>query len=197
MTTSQTSFLSEILSGQPIPIGKLAYFRARLSNKIHELVLSEFMRLERENKISRAELARRIRRKPEQVTRWLGAPGNWTLETFSDLLLGMGYEPQLSLSHLADRQIEKPMEEAVSKSVVIEVPAGALGIEGHAPAAVASAALPSQEGKTNALAAAEPPMPTMPTMLASFQRVPYSQREEQIGPAFAKSRPLHTMEARP
>lgn len=102
MTTSQISFLSEILSGAQIPIGKLAYFRARLSNKIHELVLSEFMRLERENKINRAELARRVGRKPEQVTRWLGAPGNWTIETLSDLLLGMGCEPALSISSLAE-----------------------------------------------------------------------------------------------
>lgn len=108
MTTSQTSFLSEILSGQPIPIGKLAYFRARLSNKIHELVLSEFMRLEQENKITKAELARRIGRKPEQVTRWLGAPGNWTSETFSDLLLGMGCEPALAVSSL--EKTAKPIE---------------------------------------------------------------------------------------
>ena len=103
MTTSQlTSFLSEIVSGQQIPIGKLAYFRARLSNKIHELVLTEYMRLEREGKINKAELARRTGRKPEQITRWLGAAGNWTIDTFSDLLLGMGCEPALSVTYLAN-----------------------------------------------------------------------------------------------
>ncbi len=101
MTTSQqNTFLSEILEGQPIPTGKLAYFRARLSNRIHELVLEEFMRLEKEGKVTRAELARRINRKPEQVTRWLGAAGNWTIDTFSDLLLGMGCEPDLSIISL-------------------------------------------------------------------------------------------------
>jgi len=103
MTTSQaTSFLSEILNGEPIPIGKLAYFRARLSNRIHELVLAEFVRLERERKINKAELARRLGRKPEQVTRWLGAAGNWTIETLSDLMLGMGCEPALSVTSLND-----------------------------------------------------------------------------------------------
>lgn len=192
MITSQTSFLSEILGGQPIPIGKLAYFRARLSNEIHELVLSEFVRLERENKINRAELARRIGRKPEQVTRWLGAPGNWTIETFSDLVLAMGYEPQLSLSPLAERQATE--EKPISKFVVIEGAARALGVESHAPTAVASAALPSQEGETNALGAAEP---SMPTMSARFPRAPRFQCEEQIGPAFAKRLGLlHTTEAR-
>lgn len=109
MTTSQTSFLSEILSGQPIPIGKLAYFRARLSNRIHELVLSEFMRLSEGGKITKAELAKRIGRKPEQVTRWLGASGNWTIETLSDLLLAMGREPKLALIDLVD---QRPLEAA-------------------------------------------------------------------------------------
>jgi hypothetical protein len=102
MTTSQTSFLSEILGNEPISSGKLAYFRGRLSNAIHALVLDEFARLENEGRITRAELARRIGRRPEQVTRWLGSAGNWTIDTFSDLLLAMKCEPSVSLTRLAD-----------------------------------------------------------------------------------------------
>jgi hypothetical protein len=101
MTTSQpNAFLSEILSGQPIPAGKLAYFRGRLSHRIHELVLDEFARLEEEGKITRAGLARRINRKPEQITRWLGMAGNLETDTVSDLLLGMGCELGVSLINL-------------------------------------------------------------------------------------------------
>lgn len=88
-STSQTSFLSEIVSGQAIPLGKLAYFRERFRDRLYELVVSEFLRKEKAGELSRADLARRIGRKPEQITRWLGAPGNWTLETVSDLLLGI------------------------------------------------------------------------------------------------------------
>lgn len=114
MTTSQpTSFLSEILSAGRIPVGKLAYFRARLSNRLHEIVLMVFAKLEQEGKINKAELARRIGRKPEQVTRWLGAPGNWTIETVSDLLLGMGYEPALSVTDLSNTQ-NAPLAETVN-----------------------------------------------------------------------------------
>jgi hypothetical protein len=102
MTTSQTSFLSEILGSEAIPPGKLAYFRGRLSNAIHSLVLAEFARLENEGLITRAELARRIGRRPEQVTRWLGSAGNWTIDTFSDLLLAMKCEPSVSLTRLAN-----------------------------------------------------------------------------------------------
>jgi hypothetical protein len=92
MSTSQipqTSFLSEISNGETIPLGKLAYFRERFRDRLYELVVSEFLKKERNKELTRADLARRIGRKPEQITRWLGAPGNWTLETVSDLLLAI------------------------------------------------------------------------------------------------------------
>jgi hypothetical protein len=105
MTTSQlVSFLSEIVSGAPIPPEKLGYFRGRLSNRLHELVLDLFSELEREGKITRAELARRIGRAPEQITRWFGGVGNVTTDTISDLLLGMGYELTLNAVNLLEQR---------------------------------------------------------------------------------------------
>ena len=99
--SQQTPILSDDqVIGTEISIGMLAYFRGRLSNRVHELVLTEFAVQEREGNTSRAELARKIGRKPEQITRWLGSPGNWTMDTFSDLLLGMGLEPELSVRSL-------------------------------------------------------------------------------------------------
>jgi hypothetical protein len=109
-TYQQTQFLSEILNGGVIPEGKLAYFRARLSNSLHELVLSTFLKTENRDGLTRAELAKRLGRKPEQITRWFASPGNWELETVSDLLLGMGYEPDLSvvdLRELAEPQVRE------------------------------------------------------------------------------------------
>ena len=101
MTTSQTTpFLSEVLSGETIPAGKLAYFRARLADRFYSLVLEKYIQMEKESGLTRAELARRIRRKPEQITRWFGSPGNWTIETISDLFLGMGCEPALGVEEL-------------------------------------------------------------------------------------------------
>ncbi len=102
-TSQRTSFLSEIISGEPIPIEKLAYFRERLKNKLYSLVLIEFLRQQQENGLTKADLTRRIKRKPEQVTRWLGTPSNWTLDTVSDLLLGMGNELEISASSLLHR----------------------------------------------------------------------------------------------
>lgn len=102
MTTSQTqSFLTEILEGKPIPVGKLEYFRARLQSRLHQLVLAEYLRQE-DRGLHQADLARRIGRKPEAINRLLGAPGNWTLNTVSDLLLGMGAEPDFAVEYLKD-----------------------------------------------------------------------------------------------
>ena len=57
-------------------------------------------------------MARRIHKRPEQITRLLGAPGNWTLDTVSDLLLGMGFEPELSAVAIANAADSKPEETA-------------------------------------------------------------------------------------
>lgn len=89
MSTYQTHFLSEIRSGEPIPEGKLAYLRERTKNRIYNYILKRFLQKESEEGFTRADLARRIGRRPEVITRILGAPGNWTLDTVSDLLVGI------------------------------------------------------------------------------------------------------------
>lgn len=103
-TSPPRSFLSEVLSSEPIPLGKLAYFRGRLRNRLYEFILTEFMKRQDKEKLAKADLARRIGRRPEQVSRWLGAPGNWTLDTVSDLMLAMGTEPEFSASSLVERR---------------------------------------------------------------------------------------------
>ena len=111
MATSQVLFPSEMIDDNGvIPPEKLSYFRERLRNRLHELVLLEFMRQEDSYRLTKKELAERIGRRPEQVIRWLGAPGNWTLDTVSDLLLGMASEPDFEVVLLKEKiaQAAKP-----------------------------------------------------------------------------------------
>ncbi len=111
MTISQKpSFLTEILEGDRIPIGKLSYFRTQLRYDLHEVVLREFLRQEDKGELTQADLARRIHRKPSQVSKLLGAPGNWTVNTVSDLLLGMKAQPVITVISLEDR-IAEDLEE--------------------------------------------------------------------------------------
>ena len=58
-------------------------------NSFYQFVLSKFLEEERAGRLTKADLARRIERKPEVITRLLGAPGNLGLETATDLLLGI------------------------------------------------------------------------------------------------------------
>src|ERR1700682_1291738 len=99
MNTSRISFLSEIfegLKGKKIPQSRLVYLRARLRNRIYDLVVSEFLRQHGK----KADLASRIGRDRAQITRWLSSPSNWTLDTISDLMAAMGTEPKLSVELL-------------------------------------------------------------------------------------------------
>ncbi len=106
MSTSQAQFLMEILdldNQDEISSHKVAYFRERLRNRLHQVILSKFLTLEDSRGFTRADLAHRIGREPTQVTRWLGAPGNWTLDTVSDLLLGMASELDFTATFLKEK----------------------------------------------------------------------------------------------
>lgn len=94
--------LSELREGTP-SAGTRAYFQARTRNRIYDFILRKFLAEEKQGRLSKADLARRIGRRPEVITRLLGAPGNWTIDTVSDLLLGIaGEEIELSASSPLD-----------------------------------------------------------------------------------------------
>lgn len=68
----------------------LGYFRANAASEFHQYVLEKFLNYQRETGITKAQFAASIQKDAGQLNRLLGAPGNWTLETIADLLLGMG-----------------------------------------------------------------------------------------------------------
>lgn len=92
MTTSLTTQLTSAISDNAdIGPAVSAYFRTRLKLRIQEKLLNIFLD-EKERGLTKAEIARRLGKKPEQITRWLTAPGNLSLDTISDLLLAMNQE---------------------------------------------------------------------------------------------------------
>lgn len=105
-TSAKPHFLSEILEGKPIPKGKLAFFQERFRDHLYELVVSEFLKREQTGALTKAAVAQRLGKDPSQITRWLGAPGNWELDTVSDLLLAIAQaEPAISLTPLAAKAV--------------------------------------------------------------------------------------------
>ncbi len=89
---------------EPISAGQIAYFRQRFRNRIHEVILRRFLTEREKFGLTRIKLAKRLARRPEQITRWLSAPGNITLDTVSDLLLAMNAEVDPKVVNWSDDQ---------------------------------------------------------------------------------------------
>ena len=109
MTTSPKTFsLYKPQESERVPKSTLAYFQSRNKHRVYDLVIGHFIA----SGISQSALARRLGKGTDQISRWLGAPGNWTLDTFSDLLFAIdGAEPEYVLSFPLDkpkRNISQP-----------------------------------------------------------------------------------------
>jgi transcriptional regulator with XRE-family HTH domain len=77
-------------NGERIPNYTIAYLNERHRNTVHSFILDCL----RKSGITQAELARRLGKAPELINRKIGAPGNWTLDSVSELLFAInGCEP--------------------------------------------------------------------------------------------------------
>jgi transcriptional regulator with XRE-family HTH domain len=93
MTTSgQMEFLSEILEWKPIPQDTMVYFRERLRHRLHAAILDAFSRRAQEKGFKQADLARRIHKTRAQIGKWLSTQSNLTLDSISDLMVGLGMD---------------------------------------------------------------------------------------------------------
>ena len=100
-TSREMSLKSAIfLDDTPLTDAQVGYFKAMAQSEAHERILSLFLRMAKEKGINRAFLARKLRKKPEQITRWLSAPGNWTLDTYSILAAALGHKASLDTQSL-------------------------------------------------------------------------------------------------
>ena len=93
ITSPKTDFWSEIEDPSArIPAGKLEYLRERFRNDMYDFVLKKFLDQQDRRGLTKANLARRLSCDAARLNRLLGAPGNWTLATVSDLLVGISGE---------------------------------------------------------------------------------------------------------
>lgn len=91
---------SEIESGDVLSPGTRAYFRERLRNRLYDLIIRE-LEVYKAKGFTQASLATRVGKGPDQISRFLSGPGNVTIDTVSDMLLGMsGAELGVTISHL-------------------------------------------------------------------------------------------------
>lgn len=107
MTTSgKTEWVTAISDeSKPLTARHLGYFRGSLRNNLYAEILKLFAAKSKTN-FTRADLARRLNRRPEQITRWFSGPGNLRLDTLSDLLLAMGHELEITVRPISQAHAE-------------------------------------------------------------------------------------------
>lgn len=90
MTTSQRkSVLSEIEGNEPLSDGARAYLCERVRNDYYDYVLTKFHEANETRGLTKADIARRLNLGPDRVSKLLGAPGNWTIDTVTELLIAI------------------------------------------------------------------------------------------------------------
>jgi ribosome-binding protein aMBF1 (putative translation factor) len=70
------------------------YYSETLRHIVNEQLNEAILKLG----VSKAELAKRLGKRPEQITRWLSSPCNLELETLSDLALALGLRVHTELN---------------------------------------------------------------------------------------------------
>ena len=103
MTTSRTPQTPSSSNEEPISAGDIAYYCERLRNRVFEDVVEAFAEEAAAGRITKAALARKLGKGPEQITRWFSGPSNWTLDTIGTLLLALEAELETNVVFLRDR----------------------------------------------------------------------------------------------
>ena len=96
MLILQTTGLYEPAGDDKISSGALSYIATRVQLRAYDLVIREL----RASGITQAQLAKRLGKAPEVISRMLSRPGNWEMKTFSELLFAIsGAVPTFTLSY--------------------------------------------------------------------------------------------------
>ena len=84
-TLQKTTLLSKPRDDEVIPSNAFAYLRTRTRLRLFDLVIKNF----KASGISQAVLAKRMGKGTDRICKLLGSPGNWTVDTATDLLFAI------------------------------------------------------------------------------------------------------------
>ena len=116
--------IAMFLSDEPFTQRQIANIEGTAQNIAHSAVLDILEKVVPERKLTRAFMARKLNRDPALISRWLGSPGNWTLETLGLLMAAMGHIPTIGGQDVRDitraKNYQHPAAE-LAKPVKIDV----------------------------------------------------------------------------
>jgi len=87
----------------------ILYYRYRFQNRVYQSVIAYFAMRAEQDGLTKAILASIMDKEPSQITRWFSGPGNWTLDTVSDLLLGMDAEMSVNPITFSNYEVVNPV----------------------------------------------------------------------------------------
>lgn len=89
----------------PIREREKFYFRQRNKNRVFEKIVALFADEAEKNGVTKKQIAERLHSDPAQITRWLSAPGNLTLDSISDILLALDAEMDYEIGKFEHRAV--------------------------------------------------------------------------------------------
>ena len=105
MTTFQAPSTENTSANEQLRQFDISYFQQRQRNRVFEQVIRHFAEKAESEHITKKHLAQKLGKDPSQITRWLAAPTNWTLDTISDLLLAMDAEMNFQIAPFSEQKI--------------------------------------------------------------------------------------------
>lgn len=93
--------LNDVLSADPLPNGTREYLRQRVRQAFFTDVREKLAQAEKHG-LTRTDLARRMGKGKANLSHLLAMPGNWTLDTYTDLLVNIAQEEPVPYSRPYD-----------------------------------------------------------------------------------------------
>jgi hypothetical protein len=109
--------MENISKPKPFTERDRAYRRQRYKNRMFGEIAKLFAEEAERNQITKRDLADWLDRDPAQITRWLSAPSNLTLETISDMLLALGAEEDPTVRRFLEKSIANYMHPLIERAV--------------------------------------------------------------------------------
>ena len=106
MTTSLKMSMNSVVDCSDVELSKaqLGYLSTRALHKAYDAMVAAYEELAESKGVTKAFVARRLGKKPEQITRWFGGPSNMTMETYAQIFAALGREPVFESRNLSQRQ---------------------------------------------------------------------------------------------
>jgi DNA-binding phage protein len=84
--------MERISKNRRLTAREIHYFRQRQKNRVFQSVVAYFADQAERYGLTKSSIADSLGKDRSQISRWFSGPGNWGLDTVSDLLLAMGAE---------------------------------------------------------------------------------------------------------